>query len=95
MKAARPDIKRSGKTSAEHYPKIEDSYLKKLYNSVYLTPNTPTGLLNRVQMNIRLYSCRRANENMQSMTKDIIKIKIYPDGQKYICKEVDQLTNKS
>jgi hypothetical protein len=91
-KAAQCEIKRSGKASVDHYPKIEDSDLVNLYHSVYLSPNTPTGLLNRVQMNIRLYFCRRANENMYSMTKDTFKIKTYPNGKKYICKELDELT---
>jgi hypothetical protein len=91
-KAAQCEIKRSGKASVDHYPKIEDSELVNLYHSVYLSPNTPTGLLNRVQMNIRLYFCRRANENMYSMTKDTFKIKTYPNGKKYICKRLDELT---
>jgi hypothetical protein len=51
--------------------------LNKIYNSIYLDPNTPTGLADRVQMNVRLCFCRRANENMDSMTKDTFVVKQY------------------
>jgi hypothetical protein len=34
-KAAQSEIKRSGKGSVDHYPKIEDSDLVKLYHSVF------------------------------------------------------------
>ena len=44
-------------------------------------------------MNIRLYFCRRANENMDSMTKDTFVVKQYADtGLKYVVKRVDDLT---
>ena len=58
-KTATKEIKEAGKGDVSHYKKISDSDLVLLYHSVHLTPNTPSGLLNRVQMNIRLYFCRR------------------------------------
>ena len=73
------EITAAGKGDIEHYPEIEQSDLNKIYNSIYLDPNTPTGLANRVQMNVRLYFCRRANENMDSMTKDTFVVKQYAD----------------
>jgi hypothetical protein len=44
-------------------------------------------------MNVRLYFCRRANENMDSMTKDTFVVKQYADtGRKYVVKNVDEVT---
>ena len=44
-------------------------------------------------MNARLYFCRRANENMESMTKDTFVIRIYSvTGRRYVMKKVDELT---
>ena len=67
FKTEMAEIKAAGKGDIEHYPETEQSDLNKIYN-IYLDPNTPTSLANRVQMNVRLYFCRRANENMDSMT---------------------------
>ena len=93
FKTALAEIKKAGKGDIEHYPEIEEGDLKKLYQSMYMDPSTPFGLANRVQMNIRLYFCRRANENMESMTKDTFVVKSYPDtGRKYIIKKTDELT---
>ena len=48
---------------------------------------------NRVQMNARLYFCRRANENMESMTKDTFVIRIYSvTGRRYVMKKVNEAT---
>jgi hypothetical protein len=86
FKTAMTEIKATGKGDIEHYPEIEQSDLNKIYNSIYLDPNTPTGLADRVQMNVRLCFCRRANENMDSMTKDTFVVKQYADtGRKYNC----------
>ena len=38
------ESKAAGKGDIEHYPEIEQSDLNKIYNSIYLDPNTPTGL---------------------------------------------------
>jgi hypothetical protein len=35
----------------------------------FFSPNTPFGLYNKVQWDIRLYFLRRGAENMRSMTK--------------------------
>jgi hypothetical protein len=92
MKTALKELKQNGQGSINHYPKITDDDLAKLYMSVYLTPNTPSGLLNRVQMNIRLFFCRRANENFDQMTKSTFQIGKYPDGTRYVFKSEDELT---
>ncbi|CAG2198541.1 KCTD1_15 [Mytilus edulis] len=93
FKTAKAEIKSVGKGDIVHYPEIESEDLTKLYNSIYLDPSTPFGLANRVQMNIRLYFCRRANENMESMTKETFVVKTYANtGRKYILKKVDEMT---
>ena len=87
------EIKAAGKGNITHYPEKESEDLTKLYNNIYMDPSTPTGLANRVQMNVRLYFCRRANENMESMTKDTFVIRIYSvTGRRYVMKKVDELT---
>jgi hypothetical protein len=83
------EIKAAGKGDITHYPEIESEDLTKLYNNIYMDPSTPTGLANRVQMNARLYFCRRANENMESMTKDTFVIRIYST---FICFSFVQTT---
>lgn len=93
FKTAMSEIKTSGKGSVDHYPIIENLDLSKLYNSVFLSPRTPTGLQNRVQMNIRLYFCRRANENMEKMTKTTFIVRSYADtGRKYVAKQSDEMS---
>ena len=58
-----------------------------------MDPSTPTNLANRVQMNARLYFCRRANENMEYMTKDTFVIRTYSvTGRRYVMKKVEELT---
>ena len=64
------DLKREGKGSVDHHPVISDADLKKIYNSMYLNIATPAGLLNKVQMDVRLYFFRRGSENMHKMIKE-------------------------
>lgn len=86
------EIKAAGKAAIEHYPMISNEDLVKLYHSVHLTPNTPVGLFNRVQMNIRLFFCSHASENIVSMTKTTFVIGKYPDGKRFVYKATDELT---
>lgn len=58
----------------EHYPSIEYCHLEKLYSSVHLSTETPCGLLNKVQMDRRLYFCPRGLENMTEMTKETFSV---------------------
>lgn len=93
FKTAMAEVKASGKGDIEHYPVINNPDLRKLYSSVQFLPHTPVGLANRVQMNIRLYFCRRANENMEKMTKSTFDVKVYPETkQKYVVKVLDELS---
>ena len=92
FKTAVRELKKCGKGSVTHYSQISDVDLARLYMSVHLTPNTPQGLMNRTQMNIRLNFCRRANENFEAMTKTTFKIGQYDTGVAYIFKAEDEET---
>ena len=61
------ELKQTDKGARKHYPQISE-----LYKSVCLTPNIPNGLLNRVQMNVRLLFCIRANENFENMKRKAV-----------------------
>jgi hypothetical protein len=92
FKTALAELKNAGKGGVDHYPAIEDCDLKKLYSSIHLCPETPSGLLNKVQLDIRLYFCRRGVENMTEMTKDTFSIEVDPNsGLRYVKKAKDEL----
>ncbi|VDI71655.1 Hypothetical predicted protein [Mytilus galloprovincialis] len=77
----------------ENYPCIDEADRRKMYTSIYLSPNTPFGLQNKVQFDIRLYFCRRGMENMPQMTKSTFSVKKDPKtGLKYVVKTLDELT---
>ena len=67
------ECKRSGLGHIEHHPAIDEGDRHKLYSSMHMSPNTPQGLFNKVQFDVRLYFCRRGIENMLSMTKIHLK----------------------
>jgi len=58
-----------------------------------MSPNTPEGLFNKMQFDVRLYFCRRGIENMVSMTKNTFEARINSTtGEKYITKKQDEMT---
>ena len=63
---------------------------KKLYGSMYMSNDTPVGLQNKVQFDIRLYFYRRGNENMRKMTK-VLKTD-EKSGLKYVVQAKGELT---
>ena len=71
--------------------------MRKIYTSKQLDPTgTPETLQNKVQMDIRFFFCRRANENIDAFTKDTFQIETDPDtGLKYVVKVIDETTKKS
>lgn len=75
FKAAMAELKRMGLGDVEHYPSIDEADRRKMYTSIYSSPNTPFGLQNKVQFDIRLYFCRRGMENMPQMTKSTFSVK--------------------
>ena len=87
------ELKREGLGATEHYPTISTSDLQKMYQSYRLDIDTPVGLQNKVQFDIRLYFFRRGSENMHKMTKETFKIVFEPDtGYRYVSLAVDELT---
>jgi hypothetical protein len=72
---------------------VSEEDRKKIYSSVHTSPNTPFGLYNKVQWDIRLYFFRCGAENMRSMTKNTFIVKIDPEtNRKYVTKNIDELT---
>lgn len=93
FKAVLAETKRVGKGDVQHYPIISEPDIQKLYTSMHLSINTPQGLFNKVQFDVRMFFCRRGNENMHGMTKNTFKV--FTDdktGRKYVKKVVDELT---
>ena len=80
FKADLCELKRLGKDEVEHYPIISEADRTKLYGSMYMSNDTPVGLQNKVQFDIRLDFCRRSNENMREMTKDTFSVP--PSGRR-------------
>ena len=64
------ELKRNGLGITKHYPIIDTPDLEKLYKSFLFNTNIPTGLLFKVQFDVRLYFTRRGAENMRRMTED-------------------------
>lgn len=96
FEAAIAELKRIGLGNVEHYPSINEADRKKLYTSMFLSPNTPVGLQNKVQFDIRLYFCRRGMENIPNMTKSTFEIKTdAKSGLRYVTKAKDELIKKS
>ena len=92
FKIAVREIKAAGKAEITHYPALSDADREKLYTSVYFDCNTPMGLYNKVQYDIRYYFCRRGGENMHLMNKDTFILNVNADtGKKYFTKR-DELT---
>jgi hypothetical protein len=90
---AMQELKAEGKADVKHTNAIEPQDLRKLYSSKFMSPDTPTGLLNKVQFDIRFYFFRRGLENMEKMTKTTFEIKTHlSSGKEYITKRQDELT---
>ena len=54
--------------------------------------NTPKSLQNKVQFDLRIFLCRRGNENVYEMTKKTFEIATDPStGLKYVYKDQDEL----
>ena len=93
FKAVLVELKRTGKGDVVHYPVIDETDLQKLYSNLHMNTDTPQGLFNKVQFDVRLYFCRRGNENMHSMNKSTFKIEVdSQSGLKYVKKIQDELT---
>lgn len=91
-KSALRELKLQGKGSVDHYPRISDADLAAIYNSTLFDTSTPTGLLNKVQFDVRFYFARRGSENVHAMTKSTYEIITDSDtGKKYVAQKTDEL----
>ena len=85
------EVTRLGLGNVVHYPAIDKYDREKLYKSVYFSTNTPSGLSNKVQFDIRLYFCRRGQENMHAMSQSMFTVKTDGEtGLRYVTE--DELT---
>jgi hypothetical protein len=89
---AKKELKAEGKCDIRHTPAISTDDMMKIYRSKWLNPNTPTGLANKVQFDVRFFFFCRGLENMDSMTRDTFEVRKDKDGQKHVIKVVDELT---
>lgn len=93
FQTAMKELKENGKACVDNTPAIDTADLTKLYRSMHLRTDTPSGLANKVQMDVRLYFFRRGNENFHQMTKDTFQIQTETgSGKKYVKKRLDELT---
>lgn len=93
FRAMLAEVKIIGLGNVVHYPAIDKCDREKLYKSIYFSTNTPYGLSNKVQFDIRLYFCRRGQENMHAMSKSTFTVKTDGEtGLKYVTKTEDELT---
>ncbi|XP_064612603.1 uncharacterized protein LOC135476498 [Liolophura sinensis] len=88
FKAAMVELRKAGLGDTTHHLPIGENDRAKLYSSPHMSTKTPTGLLNKVQFDVRLYLCRRRAENMRSMTKSTFVVDTDPKtGLKFVTKK--------
>ena len=92
FKVAKKEAKSEGKGETDSYPPIDHDDLEKLYTNLHMNPNTPSGLSNKVQFDIRLHFCRRGGENMVNMSPSMFEI-IEDDKGKYVKKRGELTKN--
>lgn len=91
-KVASREIKATGRAEIKHHPHMVDLDREKLYRSSYLSTDTPYGLYNKVQYDVRYFFCRRGCENMEKMTKSSFSVQTdESSGRKYVTMR-DELT---
>ena len=82
------ELKAAGKGEIEHKKVISEADRDKLYSSMHMNPNTPYGLANKVQFDVRMFFFRRGSENMDKMTKSTFTVNTDPDtGLRGLCGE--------
>ena len=78
-----------GLAEIDHHPVINEPDRRTLYTSICMCTDTPLGLANKVQYDIRMYFFRRGMENMHQMTKSNVAVKT---DMKYVFKTTDEMT---
>ena len=67
--------------------------IRKLYHqTMYMSPDSPQGLLNKALFETILYFCRRGRENIRELDSSDFQIKYDADGRKYITKVKSEQT---
>ena len=92
FKVAMQEIKKAGKAEIDRFPPITEADRQKLYSSLLFNTNTPTGLFNKVQFDVRYYFSRRGMENMDIITKNSFIVGTNPKTGRTIVKKKDELT---
>lgn len=96
FKIAMEEIKQLGLAEIDHHPVINAADRQSLYTSEHMRPDTPSGLSNKVQFDIRLYFFRRGMENMHAMKKTDFEIKKdEKTGLKYVVKTMEKMAKNS
>lgn len=89
------EMKRMGLAVVDHHPVVNEADRSKLYTPMFMNQETPLGLANQVQFDIRLYFFRRGMENMEKMRKTDFRVHTDPKTlHKYVMKTTDELTKK-
>lgn len=86
------EMKRMGLAVVDHHPVINEGDRSKLYSPMFMNQETPLGLANQVQFDIRLFFFRRGMEKMRKTD-----FRVHTDSKtlhKYVMKTTDELTKK-
>ena len=81
------EIREIWKGSTEQHHLIEPVDFVTLYESRLLDPSTPAGLLNRVQMNVRLFFCRQSRDYLEKMSRETFAVDVFPNGKKCVIRQ--------
>ena len=76
------NVRSSAKGQVEHHPEIEPEDMLKLYSSIDI--NTPTGLQEKVWLDVMLHFIRRGRENQRSMTVQTFEVGTDASGKRFV-----------
>ena len=91
FKFALTELDTQGKSRVKRTPAIAKEDLTKLYSSEHFDTNTPQGLANKVQFDIRMFFSTTI-EAMDQMTKTSFEVEIHADGKKYLVQSQEELS---
>ena len=64
---------RHGKGSVEHKLSISQADINRLYQSMAFDPNTQTGLMQKVWLELCMFFCRRGRENQRELSPEMFE----------------------
>ena len=82
-------IRSSTKGQVKHHAEIEPEDMKKLYRSI--DSNTPTGLLEKVWIDMMVYFIRRARENQREMTVATFEVGVDASGKRFVAQSTGEI----